>query len=167
VFCASSDDPSRHDDLNGVSESVDREIPAIDRQDLVDSRISVDDGEDNRVHKRERLINVLGKYGSGLLVGPLTRWPHLKHFRRVVNQPEDRQGDTGVLPRTHPSVVSKLGKGLANDEIRNCDLRLLSPSGDNLACCPGMKSVPSIDCCNQRPLSARTASAVHHLIDRG
>jgi hypothetical protein len=56
-----------------VSESVNREIPAIDRQDLVDSRISVDDGEDNRVDKRERLINVLGKYVSGLLVGPLTR----------------------------------------------------------------------------------------------
>ena len=107
--------PSRHDDLNRVSESVDREIPAIDRQDLVDGRISVDDGEDNRVDKRERLVYVLGKYVSGLLVGPLPGWPHLEQFRRFVNQPEDCQGDTGVLPRTHPSVVSKLCKGLAND----------------------------------------------------
>jgi len=106
---------SRHDDLNSVSESVDREIPAIDRQDLVDRRISVDDGEDNRVHIRERLISVLGKYVSGLLVGALTRWPHLKQFRRVVNQSEDRQGDAGILPRTHPLVVSKLCKGLADD----------------------------------------------------
>jgi hypothetical protein len=73
-----------------VSESVDREIPAIDRQDLADSRISVDDGEDHRVNIRERLISVLGKYVSGLLVSPLTRGPHLKQFRRVVNQSEDR-----------------------------------------------------------------------------
>jgi hypothetical protein len=39
-------------------------------QDLVDSRISVDDGEDDRVDVRKRLINGLGKYVSGLLIAP-------------------------------------------------------------------------------------------------
>jgi hypothetical protein len=82
---------------------------------LVDSRISVDDGEDDRVDVRKRLINGLGKYVSGLLIGSLTRWPHLEQFRRVVNQSEDRQGDAGILPRTQPSVLSKLCKGLANN----------------------------------------------------
>jgi hypothetical protein len=40
-------------------------ISAIDRQDLLDLRIGVGDGEDDRVDVRERLINVLRQDISG------------------------------------------------------------------------------------------------------
>lgn len=72
-----------------MSESVNREISAVDSQDLLDRRIGVDDAKNDRVDIRERLIDVLGKNGSGFLVTPLTGWSHLKQLRSVIDQPED------------------------------------------------------------------------------
>jgi len=80
----------RHDDFNVVRESINREISAVDSEDLLDSRIGVDRGEDDRVDIRKRLIRVLGQYLSGPLVSSVIRLPHLKQLRRVVDQPEDR-----------------------------------------------------------------------------
>src|SRR5438067_1813909 len=126
-----------------MRELVDREVAAVHCQNLPDSRIGVDIGE--------RLIDILGEDVASLLVGALTGWPHLKQLSRVADQPEDGQGNAGILPRTHPSVIPKLCECLADDEIRNRYLRMLSSSSDDLAGCPGMMAIPSIGRCNQQP----------------
>src|SRR5207245_3493488 len=63
---------SWHHDLNGVSETIDREVSAIDSQDLIESGIVVHDGKHDRVDVRERLIDVLGQYVSSMSVGTST-----------------------------------------------------------------------------------------------
>lgn len=42
-----------HDDLYGMGESIDREVSPIDRQDLIDGRIVVHDGEHDGINKGE------------------------------------------------------------------------------------------------------------------
>lgn len=82
------DEYVRHDDFDVVGESINREIPAIDSQDLLDSRIGIDDDGHYSVDVRERLISVLGQYVPGPLVGSPTRLPDLKQSRGVIDQPK-------------------------------------------------------------------------------
>ena len=72
-----------------MGEAIDGEVSAIDRQDLIDTRIVVHGGKHDRVDMGERLINLLREYLPSPLMGTSTRRAHLKQVGGAVQQLED------------------------------------------------------------------------------
>ena len=132
-----------------MRKAIDREVSAIDGQDLIESGIVVHDGKHSRVDIRERLIDVLGQYVSRPLVSTTTEWAHIKQFWDTVHQFKDAQCNAGVLSRTNSAIVSELRKCLAHDQVRDCDPRALHPSREDVLRGPGMMPVASVDCRDQ------------------
>jgi len=128
-----------------MGESKDREISSIDRQDLIDGRIVVHDGEHDSVDEGERLVDVLRQDVPGLTIRALNSRADLKEVRGFVDEPEDTQRNVRVFPRANSSVVSELRKCLAYDDIGDRDFRTALPCSKDVAGCPGMVAVSAID----------------------
>lgn len=129
-----------------MGESIDREVSAIDGQDPIDARVVVHDGKHDRIDEGERLIDILRQYVAGLTIRTPTRRPHLKEVSGLVYQPEDAQRNARVFPRTDSSVVPELGICLADNDIGDSNLRTSLPCFEDVARCPSMVAVPTIDC---------------------
>ena len=142
---------SGEDDLDRMSEAINREIPTIDSKDLPDGRIGVDNGEDYSVDIGERLVDVLCQDALSFAVCPHACRSQLEELGILVDQSEDGEGDARVFPWANPAVISKLSEGLTDNDIRNGDLRPLPARRYQVACRPRMMPVTTVDRCNEQP----------------